>query len=349
MLKKIKLSILNAADVSGFSHLALNTPWRRQKLLILCYHGISLDDEHQCDPNLYMASELLGQRFEQLRKAKVNVLPLSEAVTRLYNGELPPRSVAITFDDGFYDFKVRALPLAKQFGYPLTLYFTTYYSYFNRPVFDPALNYLLWKGQGRKLRFEEVMAESVDIDHRSWRRLASRFHHHVARIGLSGREKDDFLQRLSARLAIDYQALCRKRILHLMTPDELAEVQKAGTEVQLHTHRHRLSDSKQQFETEINENRELIKRITHEQPQHFCYPSGFYIPEYLGWLREMQILSATTCVPGIATPRTVPLLLPRLVDTSTVTAAEFGAWISGLASLLPRRKFEMDQASYLSV
>lgn len=348
MLKKIKLAILNAADASGMSQLALKSPWRRQKLLILCYHGISLEDEHQWDPGLYMSPDLLRQRFEYLRRAKANVLPLGEAVTRLYAGDLPPRAVAITFDDGFYDFRARAWPLAQEFGYPLTVYLTTYYSYFNRPVFDPALNYLLWKGRGHKLLLQEAMTEPVELADNSWRTVASKLYRYATEAKLSGLEKDEFLQRLSTALTIDYEEFCRKRLLHLMTPEEVAEVHLAGADVQMHTHRHRVSNSRGQFEKEITENRDCIQQITRERAQHFCYPSGFYIPEYLKWLQELKVQSATTCVPGIATPNTAPLLLPRLVDTSTVTAAEFGGWVSGLASLLPKRRFQMDQGSYLS-
>ncbi len=347
MLKKMKLAILKVADASGISQLALNTAWRRQKLLILCYHGISLEDEHQCDASLYMAPELLRQRFEHLRKAGAKVLPLGEAVARLYEGNLPPRSVAITFDDGFYDFKVRALPLAQEFGYPVTVYVTTYYSYFNRPVFDPALNYILWKRRGRKLMLEEAMTEPVDLHDGSWRTVAGNLKQYATKAGFSGQEKDDLLRRLSVALSFDYEELCRKRILHLMTPEELQQVRIAGADVQLHTHRHRMSNSKQQFDREILENQERIQQITHERAEHFCYPSGFYIPEYLEWLQDLKVQSATTCVPGMATPKTIRLLLPRLVDTSTVTATEFGGWVSGLASLLPQRKFEMDERSYL--
>ena len=77
------------------STLALNTGWRRCRLLILCYHGISLEDEHECDPRLYMSPELLRKRFEYLKKVRANVLPLGEAIERLYAGDLPPCAVAL--------------------------------------------------------------------------------------------------------------------------------------------------------------------------------------------------------------------------------------------------------------
>ena len=43
------------------------------------------------------------------------------------------------------------------------------------------------------------------------------------------------------------------------------------------------------------------------------------------------------CQPGLAHAGTDPMLLPRLVDTTGLTDAEFVAWISGSWQLLPQR------------
>lgn len=347
MLKKIKLAFLSAADSTGLSRLALSTSWRNQRLLILCYHGISLEDEHEWDRTLYISPDLLRRRFEHLKRAGCQVLPLGEAIRALYAGELPPRAVAITFDDGFYDFYRRAMPLAEEFKYPLTVYLTTYYSYFNRPVFDPTLNYILWKGTGRNLSLPDVLSASTLVDESTRGPLGSQLYQHVVQQGLSGEQKDQFLDRLASELRFDMDGLRRKRILHLMTPAEVSEASTAGIDVQLHTHRHRVSKDQQQFDREIKDNRDRIEGVTHKPASHFCYPSGFFLPQYTGWLQNLNVQSATTCIPGMANRTTSPLLLPRLVDTANVTDTEFAGWVSGLASLLPQRKFEMDQRSYL--
>jgi len=51
-----------------------------------------------------------------------------------------------------------------------------------------------------------------------------------------------------------------------------------------------------------------------------------------------NLASATTCDPGLVTWESDSLLLPRFVDTMSVSDATFVAWVTGGAVLLPRRR-----------
>src|SRR4029453_7086710 len=73
------------------------------------------------------------------------------ALKQLESGKLPPRSICITFDDGFADFYSEAYPLLKKYAFPATVYLTSYYSAYQRPVFDVMCSYLLWKGRTHTL------------------------------------------------------------------------------------------------------------------------------------------------------------------------------------------------------
>ncbi len=164
---------------------------------------------------------------------------------------------------------------------------------------------------------------------------------------LSGAAKDDLLRQLAGRLGIDYDALCARRLFHLVTAEEARELAAAGVDVQLHTHRHRTSRDRDFLRREIDDNRAAIARITSEPANHFCYPGGFHLPEFPEWLRQRGVISATTCEPGLTTRETDRLLLPRLVDHTGLTEEEFRAWVSGVASWLPHRAHVMSEGQLL--
>ncbi len=341
MLRKAKLATLGLLRSAGTFEIVANSKWRRERLLILCYHGISLEDEHQWRPPLYMQAESLERRLETLRAMRCSVLPLGEALTRLRQRDLPPRSVAITFDDGTYDFYKQAYPLLKKHQFPVTVYQTTYYTDHEMPIFNLTCSYLLWKRRGEQLDSARELGLSEPMDlrtelgrHRVVRGLIDL----SERENLTGQQKNELVRRLAEILGIDYAAFSATRILQLMNAHEVSEVGKNGVDVQLHSHRHRTPEDEVLFRREVSENRESIRILTGTQASHFCYPSGVYRPEFPGWLEKENVISATTCDAGLADRHANPFLLPRFVDTSGRSPIEFESWLSGVGSLVAVRK-----------
>jgi len=319
-----------------------NSRWRRERLLIICYHGIALEDEHQWRPPLYMPAQLFEQRLRLLRDGEYTVLPLAEAIERLYRGELPPRSVAITFDDGTYDFYAQAYPRLKQYGFPATVYQTTYYCDFNYPVFHLICSYMLWKRRGQVLHTGQNAGIPEVLDLRSPAgQLATldRLLNFAKEEGLSEEGKNNLAARLALVLGLDYPELVRKRVLQLMRPDEISHLAREGVDFQLHTHRHRTPLNESLFVREIRDNRrKLLEMAANSVVAHFCYPGGVYRFEFLPWLKKEGVVSATTCESGLASPYDSALLLPRLVDTSISTPLEFESWLSGVGPFTSRRR-----------
>jgi hypothetical protein len=156
---------------------------------------------------------------------------------------------------------------------------------------------------------------------------------------LTEQQKNQLAEEFAGVIGVDYAELVRKRILQLLRPHEVAELADQGVDFQLHTHRHRTPLSEGPFRREIRDNRYSLKSmLSGRSTRHFCYPSGVYEPEFLPWLEAEDVISATTCDQGMASRASNPLLLPRFVDTSHVTNLEFEGWLSGVASLLPRRR-----------
>jgi len=347
MLKGIKCAFLQGLKAAGIFHLVRESEWRRQRLLILCYHSFSLEDEHQWRPAAYMRPEVFEQRLLMLREGRYNVLPLAEGLQRLYANELPPRSVAITFDDGTYDLYKEAYPRLKKFNFPATVYQTTYYTAFPRPVFNLVCSYMLWKRGERQSIDGSVLgfAQPLDVTTDASReKIVDELVNRAAKEDLTGAQKDQLAAQFAALLGIDYKELVARRILQLMRPAEIAELAQNGVDFQLHTHRHRTPRDQTLFRKEIYDNRESLRKYTGSSAAHFCYPSGVYCAEFLPWLSQEEVISATTCDAGLATRRNHPLLLPRVVDTSAQTAIEFESWLTGVGDFLlsarggPKRK-----------
>lgn len=88
--------------------------------IVLTYHSISEGPAPLCT-----AARELERQLDLLRSALFEPLPLAELVRRLAGGRpLPSRSFALTFDDGYRDFRTAALPILERRGLPATLFVT---------------------------------------------------------------------------------------------------------------------------------------------------------------------------------------------------------------------------------
>lgn len=344
MLKRAKTSVLRLAEVTGTTRLLSVSGWRRRRLLILCYHGVSKYDEHQWS-DLYISPELFRHRLELLVQFRCNILSLSEAADDLRNGTLPDRAVVLTFDDGFHDFSSVAFPILESFGFPVTLYLTTYYVEFNRPVFDPMCGYLLWKGREKhQLEWPELFQSPVSVSGAESREHVGATIQNFAKAKrLSGLEKDLLLIELASRLDIDYEDLCKKRVMHLINPSEAKQLAAQGVDIQYHTHRHREYRNRERMFAELRDNQRRIVAFSSNEPRHFCYTGGFYLPQHPLFLKEYGMMTATTCKPGLCTSGSDRMTLPRLVDTASLSELEFRAWLAGTAALLPHRPHHMSE------
>lgn len=341
MLKQLKRATLSSLKTSGIFAVVRNSKWRSQRLLILAYHGISLDDEHEWDPSLYISPERFRRRMQLLKNSNCAVLPLAEAIERLYAGDLPDRCVALTFDDGNHDFYKEAYPIIREFGFPVTVYLTTFYAHYPRPVFDVICSYLLWKGRGAELDLREITGQEARVnlaDEGARAGAIAELRRFARERKFSAEEKDALIGAIAKRLKIDYDAIGSKRLLSILSPDEVKALAAEGVDIQLHTHRHRTPMQRSLFLREIEDNRNSIRLMTGASANHFCYPSGVYDPAFLPWLEEANVRSATTCELGFATRQSHPLLLPRFLDVSGLSDLEFEGWLTGVAAALPRRQ-----------
>lgn len=106
MLIRSALSALSPAGANG-------------RLSILIFHRVVTD------PDPLFPGEVDRRRFDELMgwvRDWFNVLPLDEGIQRLRLGCLPARAAAITFDDGYADNLLNAVPILQKYGLSATFF-----------------------------------------------------------------------------------------------------------------------------------------------------------------------------------------------------------------------------------
>jgi peptidoglycan/xylan/chitin deacetylase (PgdA/CDA1 family) len=325
-----KLALAQLAKYSGTFQAASRA--NKGLLTILAYHAFSVVDGYQFRPRLFMRPEDFASRLDFLRKEGFRVLPLDEAIGLLQNGSLRRKDVAITIDDGFHTAAKIAIPLLRRYGYPATIYVTTYYVQRNHPIFRIVLQYCFWRSVGQSLRLEglvpglenEVIVGSPEAEQALWT---------IIGYGESCGSEDirvHIAREIGRRLEVSYDELVRSRRFTLMSGEEIAEAAAGGIDIQLHTHRHRLPSDQGLLAREIAENRSVLEPLVGRRLRHLCYPSNIWSRSQWPELAAAGIETATTCDPGMNHPGVELLGLRRFLDGSNFHQILFEAELFGV-------------------
>jgi peptidoglycan/xylan/chitin deacetylase (PgdA/CDA1 family) len=93
-------------------------------LRILMYHAIGAPGEPPA--RFVVPIGAFERQMGWLARLRFNVVRLEDAVRTLLAGErLPPRAVALTFDDGTRDLRTLAFPVLERYGFPATAFIVT--------------------------------------------------------------------------------------------------------------------------------------------------------------------------------------------------------------------------------
>jgi peptidoglycan/xylan/chitin deacetylase (PgdA/CDA1 family) len=330
----LQTALLQAARYTGMFHLSDRLSARQ--LRVLGYHGFAFEDEHLFRPKLFMRVALFAARMAWLAQHDYWVITLEEARTRLKDGTLRSKSVVITLDDGFYSVLALVLPILKRYGFPATLYMTTYYCRRPNPIFRLVVQYMFWATPKSLLDLSGLLPGSEDLtstcgeagEHTQWRIIE---HGEVA---LSEDERLAIVEELGKRLGVDYGKIRDSRKFSLLTEDEVAHLAQEGLEIQLHTHRHQLLNDPGLAHREIEDNRNVLAPLTGQPLHHLCYPSGLWSKNLWPVLEALGVDTATTCEPGLVSADTPSLAWPRILDADSIPPIVFEAEISGFKSQL---------------
>jgi peptidoglycan/xylan/chitin deacetylase (PgdA/CDA1 family) len=310
----------------------------RHLLRILCFHGFS-DALHGFRPKLLCQPGLFRRRLLWLRAMGIPVLALDDAMERLRADDLPDEATVVTIDDGFHSTLTFGLDIARELSMPMTVYVTSYYAQKQNPIFGLVVQYMFWRTERSEA---DLRGLGLPFDpHLTWsdRDGAGTALGEIIRFGENHLNEDQRLalaRSLGERLEVPFDDIARSKELTLMNADEITTLVRAGVDIQLHTHRHRLPVEEEAVRREIEDNRAFLEPIAGRSLRHFCYPSGLFNSVQWPWLERLGIASATTCVAGLNGKSTPSLGLTRFLDGDNVTDVEFEAEMSGFIELTRR-------------
>ncbi len=123
---------------------------------VLTYHSISRDQDWlPWAPHIAITPEMFARHMDILESMDIHVATLRELVTsRKANQPLPPGSVVLTFDDGYLDNRVAALPVLRRHHFRATIFISTDFI-----------------AAGRELRptLDDITEGRIRAEHLDWR------------------------------------------------------------------------------------------------------------------------------------------------------------------------------------
>ena len=254
------------------------------------------------------------------------VLPLSEAVERMYSGSLPPRAVAITFDDGYLDNYTHAFPVLRRHGVPATIFLTTGAIGTGSPIWHDRV----FAGFACTARDRlELWGRTYDLRGRARGRSMSAVLRELH--ALPEPQFRAAVDEVVDRLGVGDEAV-RDRS-PMLTWDHVREMASAGIEFGAHTVTHpilsRLSPARQREEIEGS-----VQRVRDETGQPavvFAYPNGRrgdFDELSRSCLRRVGVTTAVTTELGTNDPEADRLALCRqpMWDTREPRLALRVAW-----------------------
>ncbi|HXF46700.1 MAG TPA: polysaccharide deacetylase family protein [Burkholderiaceae bacterium] len=237
------------------------------------------------------------------------VLPLAEAAARLKSGDLPPRAMSITFDDGYADNEEVAAPILRRLGLHATFFVATGFldggNMWNDRVIEAVR---ACNAQRLDLGFlalgiaslDSMAARRATID-----RILARIKHEEPA------QRQAFVERIEEACGTALQAAL------MMRAEQVARLAASGMDIGAHTVTHpilaRLSLA--QAREEIESSKAALESIVGRRVALFAYPNGVpqqdYRAEHVELVRTAGFDAAVCTAWGVARPGADPFQLPR--------------------------------------
>jgi peptidoglycan/xylan/chitin deacetylase (PgdA/CDA1 family) len=281
----------------------------RGRLSIVIFHRVLQQ------PDDLFPEEMDAQRFDETcgwLANWFNVIPLDAAVDALDKGTLPPRALAITFDDGYADNASVALPILQRHGLPATFFVAA--GFLDGGVM---WNDVVTEALRNCPKDKVDLSRCSGLDLGVWP-LASAQQRRSAIDSAIGRIK--YLpgeHRLDVVAAV--ASACEVTVPRdlMMTSAQVRQLADSGMTIGGHTMTHPIlaRTDLQTARREVTEGRERLQAIAARPIELFAYPNGKpvedYLPETVELVRSLGFKAAVSTRWGRSDPQTDRFQLPR--------------------------------------
>ncbi|MCK9355995.1 MAG: polysaccharide deacetylase family protein [Dehalococcoidia bacterium] len=253
-----------------------------------------------------------------------NVVPLEWLVARLADGKsIQPRTLCITFDDGYRNNLQYAWPVLRKRSLPATVFVTTgwleadpWFSRLSHALYTTTQNSVDAPGLGR----QPLASEYIRL--RAIRRICVHLHQ------LSPGERESTTARLLSAMEGTVPASSRERLM--LTWDEAIELQQNGISIGAHTVSHPVLTAlpRDEARAEIALSRRAIEEHLRAECRVFAYPYGAFSSDTTRLVRDSGFSAAVTTVARFTTAASDLFALSRV--TAGPNARTFQGAASGL-------------------
>lgn len=319
--------------------MAVSRRLRRRQLLILTYHGVMPAERIGPMPLNRNVIDTDAFRWQmQSIGASFTCVGLSSALASFRSGRpLPPRPVAVTFDDGFANNLEFAYPILRSLGIPSTLFLTTgHVGGGARPLWTEWLTLVVTRTSQTTLTLHgEGRERSWNLDDSGDRvRTAAELLREAKRLSADPRRQllADLERQLGTPALSEDELRFRYRFL---TWQEIGAADPGLVDWGSHTVNHEILSTvdDEKLRRELTDSKRAIEGCTGRPCELFSYPngaSGDFGPREERALSEMGYAGAVTQIPGFNTARSDPYALRRINIGRGLSPETFEALVSGV-------------------